>query len=106
MLPGILRCRRVRLKGKRKHSATNFNHRNPLALNDMTPEMLQEALDAVTAHGSISAAARVLGIHRKTLSDRYHRAVSESKEPEVQALIVGEKAAPGPGQMLKGVRSE
>jgi hypothetical protein len=73
-----------------------------MSLSDNTPEELQQALDAVTAHGNVAAAARVLGIARKTLEHRYKKAVAKTLEPKCQALIVGDQAAAGPGQMLKG----
>lgn len=66
------------------------------------PTLLQEALDAVTSHGTVTAAARVLGIPYSTLENRYKTAVARNFEPQCQALIVGDQAAPGPGMALKG----
>jgi len=66
------------------------------------PEQLQTAIDAVTAHGTVGAAAKVLGMSYSTLENRYKTAVARNFEPRCQALIVGDKAAPGPGMALKG----
>ena len=73
-----------------------------MSITDNTPEELQQAIDAVAAHGSVTAAARALGMSRTTLRDRYYKATLENREPENQALIVGEKAAPPEGYKLKG----
>jgi hypothetical protein len=73
-----------------------------MSRNDISTEELQEAVDAVAAHGSKAAAARVLGMPENTLRNRYAVALRAKMEPKVQALIVGEKAAPGPGMALRG----
>lgn len=44
-------------------------------MTQMTVETIQEAVDLVKEHGSISAAAKASGIPRTTLSDRYHQKV-------------------------------
>ena len=63
---------------------------------------LQNAVDAVAAHGTISAASRALGIPRATLHTRLAIAHRKGFEPKCQALLVGDKAAPGPGMALRG----
>jgi hypothetical protein len=64
--------------------------------------MYQEVVDALATHGAFRTAARALGINRQTFRDRYDVAQKKGFEPKCQALIVGDKAAAGPGQMLKG----
>jgi hypothetical protein len=49
-------------------------------------ELLQQAVDAVAAYGSQSAAARELGINRITLGCRYRAAVSKGFKANNQAL--------------------
>ncbi len=66
------------------------------------PGDLQQAVDAVAAHGSIAAAGRILGLPATTFSSRYRIAVAENYTPRCQALIVGDKAAPPEGYKLKG----
>jgi hypothetical protein len=68
----------------------------------ITDDVLQQAIDAVAAHGSKAAAARVLGLSTTTLKDRLTIAVRKGLEPQNQALLVGDKAAPPEGYMLKG----
>ncbi len=63
---------------------------------------LQQAVDAVTAHGGKAQAARVLGLPENTLRSRYISALAKGFTPQCQALKVGDQAAPGPGLMLKG----
>jgi hypothetical protein len=58
---------------------------------------LQQAVDAVAAHGNQSAASRALGIVRETFVRRYWVAVNRGFKPQVQALIAGERAAPTDG---------
>lgn len=48
----------------------------------LTDAQLQEALSAVKAHGTISAAARALGLSRNTLQHRYHLAVAKDTQPD------------------------
>lgn len=40
----------------------------------LTPQQLREALDAVQEHGSVTAAALALGMHRETLRARHYQA--------------------------------
>lgn len=63
---------------------------------------LQQAVDAVAAHGSISAAGRALGIIQATFQNRYTAAIARGFQPQNQALISGDKAAPPEGYKLKG----
>src|ERR1700684_1604778 len=65
-------------------------------------EDLQQAVDAVAAHGNVGAAARALGIADATLRPRYRIAVHRGFEAQNQALMAGEKAAPPEGYKLKG----
>lgn len=46
---------------------------------------LKQALEAVEIHGSIAEAARHLRIARKTLSDRYHKAIEQGVKSERSA---------------------
>ena len=66
-----------------------------MAGHRLTLEQMQETLDAVKANGSISQAARMLGIPEGTLKSRYRAALaatsegrlySDSKEPQVPDL--------------------
>ncbi len=52
----------------------------------MSVEKMQRALDATVAYGSITAAARALGIARPTFSDQYHRALDSGLKASNQAL--------------------
>jgi hypothetical protein len=63
---------------------------------------LQQAVDAVAAHGSVSAASRFLNIPVATLRDRYKEGIRQGLTPENQALLVGDSAAAPAGYMLKG----
>jgi hypothetical protein len=63
---------------------------------------LQTAVDAVAAHGNARAAARALGLANSTMRDRVAEARRKGYEPKCQALLVGDKAAPGPGMSLRG----
>ena len=67
-----------------------------------TDTQLQEAIDAVTAHGSISAAARAVGVPRTTMQSRVLEARRRKFEPQVQSLLAADKAAPPDGYKLKG----
>lgn len=60
--------------------------------NPVSPEQLQEALNLVQQHGTITKAAAASGIPRTTLSSRYHLAKSEgdSARAEVPDLPSGE----------------
>jgi hypothetical protein len=63
---------------------------------------LQQAVDAVAAHGNVGAASRALGLADPTLRDRYKAAVKRGFMAHNQALLVGDKAAAPEGFMLKG----
>jgi hypothetical protein len=63
---------------------------------------LQQAVDAVAAHGNVGAASRALGLADATLRRRYNAAVKRGLESQNQGLLVGEKAAAPEGYMLKG----
>lgn len=65
-------------------------------------EMLQQSVDAVAAHGSPSAASRVLGIPTETIRRRYKEGLAQGLDAQNQALIVGDTAAAPEGFMLKG----
>jgi len=65
-------------------------------------ERYQEAVDALAAHGSETTAARALGLARSTYRTRLDYARLHKFEPKCQALLVGDKAAPGPGMALRG----
>lgn len=68
----------------------------------LTDDQLQETVDAIAAHGSIAAAARVLKIGRSSLSARNSQATERGIEAKCQRLLRGEDSAPGPGLSLKG----
>jgi hypothetical protein len=68
----------------------------------VTDADLQAVVDAIAAHGNISAAARILGLPRETTVNRSRMAQRAGIEPKCQALMVGDKAAPGPGMALRG----
>src|ERR1700677_690698 len=51
-----------------------------------TMEKIHQAMDAVASYGSIAAAARQLGIPRKTLANRYNQGLKETVLAETQAL--------------------
>jgi hypothetical protein len=63
---------------------------------------LQQAVDAVAAHGNVGAASRALGLSDPTLRGRYKEAVKRGLVAQNQALLVGDKAAAPEGFMLKG----
>jgi hypothetical protein len=63
---------------------------------------LQQAVDAVAAHGNVGAASRALGLADATLRERYKAAVKRGFEAQNQALLVGDKASAPEGYMLKG----
>ncbi len=69
----------------------------PLAI-----ELCQEAVDALQAFGSQSAAARALGLPRPTFLARLAEARRRGVKPKAQALVAGASAAPPPGYKLKG----
>src|SRR5271166_3000518 len=64
--------------------------------------MYQQIVDALAAHGAQRAAARALGLDYTTFRNRLEVARRKGFEPQCQALIVGDKAAPGPGMALRG----
>lgn len=89
-----------------------MEQRTSLSLN--TPEELQQALDAVASYGSISAAARAIGIARTTLRHRYHLARDAKLQADTQALAGFAAANPSEiqtppsnavpeGQQMRGV---
>lgn len=63
---------------------------------------LQQAIDVFTAHGSVSAGARALGIHRSTFHSRLNEARRKGLTPQVQRLISAEPAAAPEGYRLRG----
>lgn len=73
-----------------------------MANHRLTDELAQQALDAVTAHGSQAAAARALGLSRNTLLG--HLATSKLRKltPQVQPLLAAGNAAPPEGYKLRG----
>lgn len=79
-----------------------------------SPERLQEAVDAVAAHGSVAAAARALGVPVETLRHRYKDGRGQGFEPENQPLAgwraenplpegKTESNSPAVGQRMRGV---
>lgn len=70
------------------------------------PELLQQAVDAVTAHGNSSAAGRALGIPVPTIYQRYKWAISQGYQPQVQRLLAAERAAAPDGMGLRKVTTE
>jgi hypothetical protein len=68
----------------------------------LSDEICQQAVDAVTAHGSREAASRILGIPRNTFVARYNSAVRQGFKPTVQRLISIEPAAAPEGYKIKG----
>jgi hypothetical protein len=57
-----------------------------MAYKRNTVNEIQQAMDAVASYGSISAAARQLGIPRKTLANRYAKGVGFGLKADTQAL--------------------
>ena len=68
----------------------------------LSAELCQQAVDAVAAHGSISAAGRALGLPHATFQTRVAIARQRKFEPKVQALLAGDNAGPPDGYKLKG----
>src|SRR5271170_8042814 len=68
----------------------------------LSDELMQQAVDAVAAHGSQGAAGRALGIVKNTFEHRYRQAIKAGFEPQAQALLAGDKAAAAEGYRLKG----
>ena len=68
----------------------------------LTDDQLQETVDAIAAHGSIAAAARVLKMAHSCVSVRSRQAAERGIEAKCQRLLRGEDSAPGPGLALKG----
>src|SRR5271165_5882809 len=62
----------------------------------------QDALDALTSHGSILGAAHSLGKDRDTIRRGVARAEKLGLKPQTQRLIAAEPAAAPPGYKLKG----
>ncbi len=63
--------------------------------------ILQQAVDAVAAHGAVASAARFLGLAEATFRNRYSAALRRNFVPQVQRLV-GNNAAPPEGYRLKG----
>jgi hypothetical protein len=63
---------------------------------------MQQAVDAVTAHGSVSAASRALDLPYATFRGRLQRAAAAGVKPQVQALLGGASNSPPEGYKLKG----
>ena len=69
----------------------------------LSDELAQEAIDVWATNGfSTGAAERALGLPHATFTNRLKRAKERGLEPQCQALLAGDKAAPGPTQALKG----
>lgn len=68
----------------------------------VSSEDLQQAIDAVHAHGNLAAAARILSIPRSTLRDRVLNAERAGMVAGVQGFVGGVQAAAPEGYMLKG----
>lgn len=73
-----------------------------MAAPRLSKELAQQAVDSAAAHGSISAAARALGIGRPTFQSRHQAAELMGLKPQVQALVAAQSAAPPEGYKLKG----
>lgn len=73
-----------------------------MAAKPISEELLQQAIDVATAHGSVAAGARILGLSRTTFQHRYREAQRKRFEPQVQRFIAQESAAAPEGYMLKG----
>lgn len=73
-----------------------------MATPKLSTELAQQALDAVTAHGSTIAAAQLLGVPRSTLKSRLEAAQLQKLTPKVQPLLAAQNAAPPEGYKLKG----
>jgi len=65
-------------------------------------EILQQTVDAITAHGSIAAACRALDIPYTTFRNRARQAQLSGLMPQVQALLGGASNSPPEGYKLKG----
>jgi len=68
----------------------------------LSDELCQQAVDAVAAHGSISAGGRALKLPHATFKTRYQTAQRRGFEPKVQALLAGDNAGAPEGYRLKG----
>lgn len=68
----------------------------------LSDELCQQAVDAVAAHGSISAASRGLRLPYGTFVTRHNSAVRRGFEPKVQVLLAGDNAGAPEGYKLKG----
>jgi hypothetical protein len=73
-----------------------------VAQRALPDDKCQEAVDALVAYGSVTAAARTLQINHATFRNRLDTAKRRGFEPKCQALLPGDKAAPGPGLALRG----
>ena len=68
----------------------------------LSQELMQQAVDAVAAHGSIAAAGRALDLPHTTFQSRHRAAVHAGLRPQVQALLGGDSNSPPEGYKLKG----
>ncbi len=73
-----------------------------MAQKSLSPETLQRAVDAVTAHGGVSAGARALDLSRATFQHQYAEALRAGLVPQVQSLLGGVNNSPPEGYKLKG----
>ncbi len=65
-------------------------------------EVLQQTVDAISTHGSLDAAARILGIPRTTMQARRSAAERRGFKAGTQRMIGAEPTAAGEGYRLKG----
>lgn len=75
-------------------------------ISSVPDDKLQEAVDAVAAHGNPAAAARALGMAPMTLRNRYTQAREKGFTPQVMGLLAGERAAAPEGMGLKKVTTQ
>ncbi len=73
-----------------------------MATKPNSDEQLQQTVDLIAAHGSVSAAARSLGISYSTLESRKRMAETKGFKPKAQALLASSNASPPEGYKLKG----
>lgn len=73
-----------------------------MSFQKLSEELAQQAVDAVCAHGSMAAAARILDIPWSTLKNRIRAARLMKLQPQVQPLLAAQNAAPPEGYKLKG----
>jgi len=58
---------------------------------NINPQILQEAINAVHKHGSVSSAAKELGVPRKTMSGRYNKAKDLGYSPGGPILSIDQE---------------